>query len=115
MNELLQNEAVQAALITLIVVALNALIAWIKTKTKGSIIEANWCYLQPVVAAFIVAVQSVAKDAEDATESYMRIIAKSLAEFTTQYNLLEGKEPTAAEIKAVKAELYSTLQRVLGV
>ena len=75
MNQLLQNEAVQAALITLIVVGLNALVAWVKSKTKGSLVEANWCYLQPIVAAFIKAAQEAVGKPETGLSTYNQIIA----------------------------------------
>ena len=114
MNQLLQNEAVQAALITLIVVGLNALVAWVKSKTKGSLVESNWCYLQPIVAAFIKAAQEAVKKADTGAAAYNQIIAKSLAEFADQYNLFEGRAPTEAEIAAARAELVAALQRILG-
>ena len=114
MNQLLQNEAVQTALITLIVIGLNALVAWLKAKTKGSLVESNWCYLQPIVAEFIKAAQEAAGKAETGSAAYGQIIAESLAEFANQYNLFEGKAPTKAEIKAARAELAAALQRVLG-
>lgn len=114
MNQLLQNEAVQAALITLIVVALNAFVAWLKSKTKGSLVNSNWCYLQPIVAAFIKAAQDAVAKPETGATTYNQIIAKSLAEFAEQYNLFEGKAPTEAEIAAARKELVTVLQRVLG-
>ena len=119
MNELLQNEAVQTALITLIVIGLNALVAWLKAKTKGSLVESNWCYLQPIVAAFIKAAQDAAQDAAKKSDTgatvYNKIIEKSLVEFADRYNLFEGKAPTESEIAAARAELVAALQRVLGV
>ena len=114
MNQLLQNEAVQTALITLIVVALNALVAWVKSKTKGSLVEANWCYLQPIVAAFINAAKDAVGKPETGASAYDNLIAKSLTEFSDQYNLFEGKAPTEAEIAAARAELVAALQRVIG-
>ncbi|HRR33940.1 MAG TPA: hypothetical protein P5026_07580 [Kiritimatiellia bacterium] len=114
MNQLLQNEAVQTALITIIVVGLNALVVWLKAKTKGSLVESNWCYLQPIVAAFIAEVQHALGQAGVVSGTYNKIIAKSLSEFADQYNLFEGKAPSAAEIAAARAELAATLQRILG-
>ena len=114
MNQLLSNEAVQTALITLIVIGLNALVVWVKSKTKRSIVEANWCYLQPIVAAFIKAAQEAAGKAETGSAAYGQIISKALAEFADQYNLFEGKAPTEAEIAAARAELVAALQRILG-
>jgi len=111
---ILQNEAVQTALIALIVIGLNALVAWVKSKTKGSLVDANWCYLQPIVAAFIRAAQEAVGKPETVIGTYNQIIAKSLAEFADQYNLFEGKAPTEAEIAAARAELVAALQRVLG-
>ena len=114
MNEVLQSEAVQAAIITLIVVALNAVVAWLKSKTNGSLVESNWCYLQPIVAAFINAAKDAVGKPETGASAYGNLIAKSLAEFADQYNLFEGKAPTEAEIAAARAELVAALQRVLG-
>ena len=79
MNQLLQNEAVQTALITLIVIGLNALVAWLKAKTKGSLVESNWCYLQPIVAAFIKAAQDAIGKPETVIGSYNQIIANKVA------------------------------------
>ena len=115
MNQLLSNEAVQTALITLIVIGLNALVAWLKAKTKGSLVESNWCYLQPIVAAFIKAAQDAAKKSDTGATVYNKIIEKSLVEFADRYNLFEGKAPTESEIAAARAELVAALQRVLGV
>ena len=114
MTDILNNEAVQTALITLIVVGLNALVAWVKSKTKGSLVESNWCYLQPIVAAFIKAAQEAIGKPDTVIGTYNQIIAKSLAEFADQYNLFEGKAPTEAEIAAARAELVAALQRILG-
>ena len=114
MNELLNNAAVQTALVTLIVVALNALVVWLKSKTKGSLVESNWCYLQPIVAAFIKAAQEAVAKPDTVAGTYNSIIAKSLTEFADQYNLFEGKAPTETEIAAARAELVAALQRVIG-
>lgn len=114
MNELLNNEAVQAALIAFIVVGLKALVEFIKSKTSGSLVESNWCYLQPIVAAFINAAKDAVGKPETGASAYGNLIAKSLAEFADQYNLFEGKAPTGAEIAAARAELVAALQRVLG-
>ena len=114
MNQLLQNEAVQTALITLIVIGLNALVAWLKAKTNGSLVESNWCYLQPIVAAFIKAAQEAIGKPETGASAYGNLIAKSLTEFSDQYNLFEGKAPTEAEIAAARKELTAALERVIG-
>ena len=114
MNQLLSNEAVQAALITLIVVGLNALVAGVKSKTKGSLVESNWCYLQPIVAAFINAAKDAVGKPETGASAYGNLIAKSLTEFSDQYNLFEGKAPTEAEISAARKELAAALERVIG-
>lgn len=114
MNELLQNEAVQAALIALIVVGLKALVEFIKSKTAGSLVDANWCYLQPIVAGFINAAKDAVGKPETGASVYGNLIAKSLTEFADQYNLFEGKAPTEAEIAAARKELAAALERVIG-
>lgn len=114
MNELLNNVQVQTALITLIVLALNALAQWLKSKTRGSLIEYVWCYAQPVVATFIVAVREAIQDGGDGTAAIRSIIDKSLVEFADQYELFEGRPPTEAEIAAVRNELVTQLKRIIG-
>jgi len=74
-----------------------------------------WCYLQPIVAAFIKSAQEAFGKPETGLSTYNKIIGKALAEFADQYNLFEGKAPTEAEIAAARAELVAALQRVLGV
>lgn len=114
MNELLQNDAVQAALIAFIVVGLKALVEFIKSKTSGSLVESNWCYLQPIVAAFINAAKDAVGKPETGAFAYGNLIAKALVEFQEQYELFEGKSPTESEISAARKELAAALERVIG-
>ena len=49
---ILENEQVQAALIALIVVGLNALAQWVRSKVSDTkIIDDYWCYIQTVAEA----------------------------------------------------------------
>jgi type IV secretory pathway VirB6-like protein len=115
MNELLNNEAVQAALIAFIVVGLKALVEFIKSKTAGSLVAANWCYLQPVVASFINGVKDIIINKTGAAEvaDYGTLVNKSLTDFQQQYKLFEGKQPTKAEMNAAKTELLAALKRLI--
>ena len=114
MNELLNNVQIQTALIALIVLALNALGQWLKSKTRGSLLEYVWCYAQPVIATFIAAAREVMQDGGEGSAAIRSIMDKSLAEFADNFELFEGRPPTEAEIAAVRAELVAALQRILG-
>ena len=113
MNELLQNPAVQAALVTLIVIVLNALVAFIKQKfpTQAALVESNWCYLQPVVQAAIVAAKERAQGITGAVVA--NIISKSLDDFAEAYKTLEGKEASVKEISAARSEIANAVAKAL--
>lgn len=114
MNELLNNVQIQTAIITLIVLALNALAQWLKSKTRGSLLEYVWCYAQPVVATFIAAAREVMQDGGEGTTTICGIMDKSLAEFANNFELFEGRPPTKAEIAAVRNELVAQVKRIIG-
>ena len=114
MNELLNNVQVQTAIITLIVLVLNALAQWLKSKTRGSLIEYVWCYAQPVIATFIAAAREVMQEGGERTAAIRSIMDKSLAEFADNFELFEGRPPTEAEIAAVRNELVAQWKRIIG-
>ena len=114
MNELLNNVQVQTALITLIVLALNALAQWIKSKTRGSLLEYVWCYAQPIIATFIAAAREVMQEGGEGSAAIRNIMDKSLVEFADNFELFEGRPPTEAEIAAVRNELVAQLKRIIG-
>ena len=114
MNELLNNEAVQTAVIALIVLALNAMAQWLKSKTRGSLLEYVWCYAQPVIATFIAAAREVMQEGGERSAAIRRIMDKSLVEFADNFELFEGRPPTEAEIAAVRNELVTQLKRIIG-
>lgn len=116
MNELLANPAVQTALVAVIVVGLNSLVAWLKQKfpTQAARVEANWCYLQPVVDyAMACATGAKANSTGNAT-LYSNIIAKAVTEFADSYRRLEGKDATDKEIAAARIEIAAAVSRVTG-
>ena len=115
MNELLQNSAVQAALVTLIVIVLNALVAFIKQKfpTQAALVESNWCYLQPVVQAAIAEVKKSTGASGISGSTLGLIIAKALDDFAATYKTLEGKDATAAELNAAKTEIAALVAKSL--
>lgn len=115
MNELLSNPAVQAALVLAIVTGLQLIVAWLKQKfpTQTALVEANWCYLQPIVAGFINGVKDVVNNPASGVTEYGGLITKSLTEFQAQYKLFEGKQPSKSEMDAAKAELLAALKRLI--
>lgn len=115
MNELLSNETVQAALAALIVVALNALAAWVKSKVSNTaIVNDYWCYIQPVAEA--VREEALKEfDASKLSDSACgRIVKKGVTAFADQYRVHEGKEPTEKQLSAVATELDSVIDRAIG-
>ena len=116
MNELLANPAVQAALVTAIVVGLNAIVAWLKQKfpTQNALVEANWTYLQPVVVAAMSAAREAIIKSSYVPAVGSVIIAKALSEFCDMYRKLEGKDATMAEINAAQTEITAAVARVTG-
>ena len=113
MNELLNNPLIQAALVTLIVTGLNALVAFLKQKfpTQAALVESNWCYLQPVVTAAIAAAKERAQGITGAVVG--NIISKSLDDFSQAYKTLEGKEASAKEIGAARMEIANAVAKAL--
>jgi hypothetical protein len=115
MNQMLQNEAVQAALITLIVIGLNALAAWVKSKVSNTaIVNEWWCYIQPVAEAVRQEALKELAASKLSTTAWGQLIQKGVAAFADQYRANEGKEPTATQLSAVSRELDDVIGRVLG-
>ena len=116
MNELLQNEAVQTALVVVIVTALNALVAWLKMKfpSQSARVEANWCYIQPAVESAMAAAKDAVAKSSFGGNAAAGIVSKALTEFADAYRKLEGKDASAAEIKAARVEIASAVDRVTG-
>ena len=114
MNELLQNPAVQTALVALIVIGLNALAAFIKSKfpTQAKLVEANWCYLQPIVSAAMVEAQAEFASGRSTVYTLGLISTRALTAFRDEYARLEGKEPNIAELAAARNEISSAVDRV---
>jgi len=116
MNELLSNQAVQTALIAAIVIGLNALTAWLKQKfpTQAAQVEANWCYLQPVVDTAMAYAQNAVNTSTGNATLYSSIIGQALTQFADSYRKLEGKDATAAELNAARNEIAAAVARVTG-
>ena len=116
MNELLSNPAVQTALVLVIVTGLNALVAWLKNKfpTQSARVEANWCYLQPVIIGAIAEAQNAVAKSSFNSSAAVAIATKALTEFADSYRLLEGKTATTAELESAHAEITSAIARVTG-
>ncbi len=103
---ILENEQVQAALIALIVVGLNALAQWVRSKVSYTkIIDDYWCYIQPVAEAVRGEVLDALKASTLSTSVLGAILQRALAQFADSFRLNEGKQPTATQIAAVKNEL----------
>ena len=112
---ILQNEQVQAALIALIVVALNAMAQWVRSKVSYTkIIDDYWCYLQPVVEAVRQEAAGVLKNNNAETSVLRAILSKGLAAWADSYRANERKEPTATQLAAIESELEDVIETVLN-
>ena len=115
MNELLENPLIQAALVTVIVTALNAVVAYIKQKfpTQAALVERTWCYIQPVVTSAVAAAKANASLGAITGTNVGNIIAKALNDFSATYKTLEGKEATAQEINAAQTEITNAVAKAV--
>ena len=112
---ILENEQVQAALIALIVVGLNALAQWVRSKVSYTkIIDDYWCYIQPVAGVVRTEVLDALKSSTLSTSVLGAIVQRALAQFTESFRLNEGREPTATQIAAVGIELEDVAERAIG-
>ena len=115
MTDILNNEAVQTALIALIVVALNALAQWVRSKVSYTkIVDDYWCYIQPVAEAVRAEVLKSLGDATLSTSVVGQIVQRGLVQFIEAYRANEGKEPTMTQIAAVSAELEDSAERAMA-
>ena len=110
MTDILNNEAVQTALIALIVVALNALAQWVRSKVSYTkIVDDYWCYIQPVAEAVRAEVLKSLGDATLSTSVVGQIVQRGLVQFFETY-----KEPTMTQLAAVSAELEDSAERAMA-
>lgn len=115
MNELLINPSVQAALVALMVVGLNALAAWINSKVSTTaIVNEWWCYIQPVADAVREEALKELAASNLSASVWGQIIQKGVVSFSDQYRTNEGKEPTKTQISAVSVELEEVIGRATG-
>ena len=114
MNELLANQAVQTALILVIVTGLNAVVTWLKQKfpTQTALVESNWCYLHPVIDAAINAAQSELGKSSLTTTAVSSIVSKALVDFADSYRKFEGKEASPKEINAAQIEIAKAVGKL---
>ena len=112
---ILQNEQVQAALIALIVVALNALAQWVRSKVSHTkIVDDYWCYIQPVAEAVRAEVLDALKASTLSTTVMGAIVERGIVQFAESFRLNEGREPTATQIAAVNFELEDVAKRAVA-
>ena len=113
--DILQNEQVQAALIALIVIGLNALAQWVRAQVSHSkIVDDYWCYIQPVAEAVRSEVVKSLQGGTLSTTVMGAIVQKALVQFADSFRLNEGKEPTKTQIAAIESELVDVAERAIG-
>ena len=112
---ILENEQVQAALIALIVVGLNALAQWVRSKVSFTkIVDEYWCYTQPIVEAVRQEVAEVLKNNNAETSVLRDILVKGLAAWAGNYRTNERKEPTATQLAAIASELEEVIETAMN-
>ena len=112
---ILQNEQVQAALIALIVVALNALAQWVRAQVShNKIVDDYWCYIQPLAEVMRGEIVKSLEGGTLSTTVMGEIVQRALAQFADSFRLNEGKQPTATQIAAVETELVDIAERAIG-
>ena len=115
MDSILSNEAVQSALIALIVVALNALAQWVRSKVSMTrIVDDYWCYIQPVAEIVRNEVADALKASTLSSSVLGSIVQRGVVRFVDNYKLNEGKEPTETQVAAVNFELSDVAERVVS-
>ena len=113
--DILNSEAVQAALIALIVVALNALAQWVRSKVSMTrIVDDYWCYIQPVAEAVRAEVADALKASTLSTSVVAQIVQRGVVQFADSFRLNEGKDPTGTQIAAVNFELEDVANRAVA-
>ena len=112
---ILQNEQVQAALIALIIVALNALAQWVRSRVSMTqIVNDYWCYIQPVAEIVRNEVADALKASTLSTSVVAQIVQRGVVQFADSFRLNEGKDPTGTQIAAVNFELEDVANRAVG-
>lgn len=115
MDSVLSNEAVQSAIIALIVVALNALAQWVRSKVSHTkIVDEYWCYIQPVAELVRAEAVEALEDGTAATSVLAAIVQKGLATWADSFRLNENKDPTVTQLAAVAGELESVVERAIN-
>lgn len=112
---ILNNEAVQSALIALIVVGLNALAQWVRSKVSYTkIVDDYWCYVQPVADTVRDEVLKGLKESQLTTSVLGDIVQRGVVQFIEAYKANEWREPTEHQIDAVTLELEDVADRAMG-
>ena len=115
MTDILQNEQVQAALIALIVIGLNALAQWVHSKVSMTkIVDDYWCYIQPVAEIVRNEVADALKASTLSSSVLGSIVQRGVVRFVDNYKLNEGKEPTETQVAAVNFELEDVANRAVA-
>lgn len=106
-EKLLENQALQSAIIALIVVLLNHAAAWVHRKTSyAKIVDDNWDYLLPILQLVTARIKAVKTEGgDDKNRQYRVILGEAMEQFVEQYTLYEGAKPTANEVAAVQNEI----------
>lgn len=114
MNEVLNNPNVQAAIVALLVVLINAAAQWVRGKVSYTkLVDDNWCYIQPLRDAAIGQAIAAASNGTWGTPVARDIVARTLTQLADTYRKNEDKEPSATLIAAVSDELEKAMVKAV--
>ena len=112
---ILENEQVQTALIALIVVGLNALAQWVRSKVSYTkLIDDNWCYIQPLRDAAIAQALEAVKGGTWGSAAMRDIATRTLAGLADVYRKNEDREPSVSLLAAASDEIEQAMQKAVS-
>ena len=112
-EKLLENQALQSAIIALIVVLLNSFARWVKSKVSYTDqVDEYWSYSQPVLeAAGKELMEGAIKATESKADLKRRVFNYALVSFIDAYRKFENEEPSDTTQAAVADEIEQFILR----
>lgn len=119
MNETLQSllagPVAAQVLETALTLAFGALLLWLRRRLSAvAVLNDNWVYAKPVVAAAVASAREAAKAGTWNSTLLRDLTLRGLAAVSDEFRLHEGAEPPAALLAAVAGDIEDTVTRAVG-
>ena len=119
MNETLQSllagPVAAQALETALTLAFGALLLWLRRRLSAvAVLNDNWVYAKPVVAAAVASAREAAKAGTWSSALLRDLTLRGLAALSDEFRLHEGAEPPAVLLAAVAGDIEDTVTRAVG-